>query len=397
MTERVRKELNGKELDSLFCEKRGLRLFDPFFFRKIEVLGSGAFGSVEKCLDIRDRKMVAVKKIKIKGEKDYEGNISSYLVETEMLKRIKESDHPNLAKMIGEFYESDSMGIIESLILVTEAGDFSLKEIMNCRLSMRTEEEKKKKKSAYEPEEIIGFLKQIIPAYQELKKLDIYHSDTKLENIIYSKEKKGFIIIDFGVANIVRGDLSDGVKLSDFVRGGTKGYNSPEKKIYFDKEDKIEEVEDCFDPFKCDMWALGVCIKKMAGNIDINSSKGILIEKIKYKLMETNWRVRYDVDDLAKLIHKENIVEINFEISEKKFLEKLEEERRKNFSDMIDLFQKAYMPVEELKMAKLEKEDLEKRLGKLNDENSKEYELNLKHLGKKKAYIKKLLKMIICN
>ena len=65
MEERVRIELNDKELDSLFCEKRNLKPFDPFFYRKIKLLGRGAFGSVVKYLDIRDQSMVAVKKIKI--------------------------------------------------------------------------------------------------------------------------------------------------------------------------------------------------------------------------------------------------------------------------------------------------------------------------------------------
>ena len=138
MEERVRIELNGGELDSLFCEKRNLKPFDPFFYRKIEELGKGHFGSVEKCLDIRDRSMVAVKKIKIKELPDYDdrlGNISSFLVETEVLRRIKETSHPILAKILGEFYIADNNGIIESLVLVSEAGDFSLKELINCRLN----------------------------------------------------------------------------------------------------------------------------------------------------------------------------------------------------------------------------------------------------------------------
>ena len=98
MEERVRIELNGSELDSLFCEKRNLNPFDPFLYRKIEELGKGGFGSVEKCLDIRDRSMVAVKKINIKEQPEYEKrliNISSFLVETEVLRRIEETSHPN--------------------------------------------------------------------------------------------------------------------------------------------------------------------------------------------------------------------------------------------------------------------------------------------------------------
>ena len=147
MEERVRIELNGSEPNSIFCEKRNLKPFDPFFYRKIEELGKGAFGSVEKCLDIRDRTMVAVKKINIKEQPEYDERlriISFFLVETEVLRRIKETSHPNLEKILGEFYIADNHGIIESLVLVSEAGEFSLKELFNCRLNSRSEEEKKK-------------------------------------------------------------------------------------------------------------------------------------------------------------------------------------------------------------------------------------------------------------
>lgn len=73
-------------------------------------------------------------------------------------------------------------------------------------------------------------MKKIVPAYQALSKLKIYHSDTMVDNVIYSLEKRGFIIIDFGVANVVSEDLQktlQGVNMSSYIRGGTDGYNSP--------------------------------------------------------------------------------------------------------------------------------------------------------------------------
>ena len=103
-------------------------------------------------------------------------------------------------------------------MLVTEAGDFSLEELIKCR-----------QKPAYKPDEVLLFLKQIAPAYLALKKLKIYHSDTKVGNIIYSREKKSFIVIDFGVANVVSEDIEE---MQYYVRGGTEGFNSPEKKKY---------------------------------------------------------------------------------------------------------------------------------------------------------------------
>lgn len=160
MESRLEEELNGKELSSEICEKKGIKLYDPFFYKEIESLGQGAFGSVEKCVDIRDRSMVAIKKIKIKSLKKYQErlwNIASFLVESEILKRIVKVNDPNLAKYIGEFYIQDKEGIIEYLILITEAGDFSLKELIKTRLNSRTEDEKKLEKAAYTPDEVLLF------------------------------------------------------------------------------------------------------------------------------------------------------------------------------------------------------------------------------------------------
>ena len=78
----------------------------------------------------------------------------------------------------------------------------------------------------------VHFLKQILPAYQILRQLRIYHSNTKLENIVYSEEKGGYIIIDFGIANIIGDNDENEVRMSDYIEGGSKSYNSPEKKFY---------------------------------------------------------------------------------------------------------------------------------------------------------------------
>ena len=378
MEGRLEEELAGKELSAEICEKKEIKEFDPFFFKKIEKLGEGAFGSVEKCVDIRDRTIVAVKKIKIKGVKDKIGNISSFLVEGEILKRILQRSHPHLAKYLGGFYVKDNAGVVESLVLVTEAGDFSLKQLIKCRL-----DSKNGNAAAYTPDEVFQLLEQLLPAYQALREMNIYHSDTKPENIVFSRERKGFIIIDFGVANVISEKVTnEGINLSSYIRGGTEGYNSPEKQFYFDKKGVIPDDLDKFNPFACDMWSLGAVIEKMSLPINDKLPGATLLKEIISKLKEKDWRGRYCVEDLISAISKYKPQSLDFNDTELRNIDSLEDERRKNYSEMFELFDEAFMPHEQLKMALKERASLEEKHGKINNLNSSHFEGNTRHLGK---------------
>ena len=375
-------ELGGKKLTAEICEERGIKEFDPFFYKKIETLGEGAFGSVERCVDIRDRSMVAIKKIKIKGVEDEITNMISFLVEREILKKILQKSHPNLAKFMGEFYVKDEAGLVESLVLITESGDFSLKELIKCRLERKSEEEKKNGSLApYTPDEVFQILKQIVPAYQALRDLNIYHSDTKPDNLIFSREKKAFVIIDFGVANLISESVTrKGVNMSSYLRGGTDGFNSPEKQSYIDTIDIPDDL-DKFNPYVCDMWSLGVVIEKMSEPIDEKQHGARLLKEIISDLKEVNWQRRYCVEDLTSAISKIKSDPSSFESAEIGYVDFLEEQRRKNYSDMFELFDQAFMPQEQLKMALKERESLEEKHGKLSNLNSSLFEKNIRQLG----------------
>ena len=68
---------------------------------------------------------------------------------------------------------------------------------------------------------------------------------------------------------------------------------------------------------------------------------------------------------------------------EKIFLEKLENERRKNYGEMINTFTNANIPQEELMNAQKHQEFLEKKFGKMNKKNFHLFENNIFDLGKK--------------
>ena len=82
---------DSDELNIKLCKNHGLTLFDDFKFKPLEILGKGSFGEVYKAMWIKNREMMAVKKVRIQGinkEKLVE-NIVSFMVEIEVLKIIK--------------------------------------------------------------------------------------------------------------------------------------------------------------------------------------------------------------------------------------------------------------------------------------------------------------------
>ena len=89
-------------------------------------------------------------------------------------------------------------------------------------------------------------------------------------------------------------------------------YNSFEKECYWkwaEEKNKInnpaeiqildENYPDCFNPFKCDMWSLGVCLNKMIGR-KINDNPTSLIEnKYLEHIIENNGITDCQVKKLA--------------------------------------------------------------------------------------------------
>ena len=124
------------ELTIEICKQFGLTEFDPTKYIELETLGSGAFGVVKKCKYIPIHEFHAVKKVSIQGTSRAKmiDKIASFLVESEIFKKLHRIQHPNIASFKGEYYIIDPVtNKIESLVLVTEAGDYTLAELFECR------------------------------------------------------------------------------------------------------------------------------------------------------------------------------------------------------------------------------------------------------------------------
>ena len=90
--------------------------------------------------------------------------------------------------------------------------------------------------------------KQILEGVKYMHKLNIVHRDIKMENILFDDKSGKIKFIDFSISTIVNQDK----KLIN-EPGGSMHYQSPE---FFNTENN----DGYYDPFKADIWAVGICL-----------------------------------------------------------------------------------------------------------------------------------------
>ena len=91
---------------------------------------------------------------------------------------------------------------------------------------------------------------------------------------------------------------------------------------------------------------------------------------------------KISVPDLKSAISNQNPEVSDLFSAYVSYLDYLKDERRKNyFSEMFDIYKKAYMHQEKLKLASRERDFLESKHGLLNASNSAQFEVNIRHLG----------------
>ena len=173
---------------------------------------------------------------------------------------------------------------------------------------------RKKNRKAYNKEDIMMLLLQLVNGLKLFRKKNVYHSDIKPDNIVINLEVGIYQFIDFGVGNLVSEESTNGDELDekefeieDLSYGGTDLYKSPEKAKYEsvdeDDYDKIDPDLKMFNPFKCDMYSLGKIFQIFQKNKLIENP--IQFEYFINKMTDKAWKTRICVGELSNKLEKE--------------------------------------------------------------------------------------------
>ncbi|KAL3080322.1 hypothetical protein niasHS_012427 [Heterodera schachtii] len=197
-----------------------------FGYRSAHKLGSGHYSKVYKVFDAQQTRHFAVKVTDLK-------NVSE-VFRTKFVPRElsiwRQLDHPNTVRMHHDFQESDYL---------FEVLDYAKKGDLHTYLERH---------GPLDETTCRAWMRQVIDGVSYLHEKGIVHRDLKPENILLFK-RDVLKIGDFGFAKqCAVGDMS-----STFC--GTRNYKAPEllqKRVY--------------DPFKPDVWSLGVVCFVMLTN-----------------------------------------------------------------------------------------------------------------------------------
>ncbi|KAJ7647422.1 Pkinase-domain-containing protein [Roridomyces roridus] len=193
-------------------------------FRRLEVVGRGAYGSVHKGVD-RAGNIVALKIINLDIESDDVGDIQR---EVALLTQLR--DAPNITKYFGCYMDGPRVWIVMEF---AEGGS---------ALSLM----KASKDGCLEEKYVNVMIREALVGLSYLHKVPVIHRDMKAANILVTATCK-VMIADFGVSALM---LSAGSKRNTMT--GTPYWMAPE----------VVQSVPAYDT-KADIWSLGIMIYEM--------------------------------------------------------------------------------------------------------------------------------------
>ena len=184
-----------------------------------QLLGSGAFGEVRKCIDRKSKVIRAVKIIR-KDSMSADEEVS-FKYEISILKKL---DHPNILKLYEVFEDEKKYYLVTELCKGGELFDEIIQKVQ------------------YSEKEAATIIQQVLRAVSYCHQIGVVHRDLKPENVLIDKEMNNTLkIIDFGTA----AEFERSVKLK--TTHGTSYYIAPE--VLFKSYDE-----------RCDIWSVGVIL-----------------------------------------------------------------------------------------------------------------------------------------
>ena len=193
-------------------------------YKIINLIESGAFGKVYKCLDTKTSSYVAIKRLLSNNK-----NIDNEINIPQMF------NHNNIIEIYDTFYENENMIIVTKFYDGNDLLDYFNINFINMELI-----------------ELINIFYKMTHSLILLNQKNVVHLDIKPENYIVNHND--LVLIDFGSAN----------KLDDKKQIKNIGYNAGTKKY------SPPEVFNNLIHINSDCWNLSICMLQMLNLIHNN-------------------------------------------------------------------------------------------------------------------------------
>ncbi|CAL5400742.1 unnamed protein product [Camellia sinensis] len=192
-----------------------------------EVIGSGAFGVVNKGLLLETKQTVAIKTVY--ASEDLHSSVPSTIMQEISL--LKEMEHANIVKtLVNRLLEA---------IPITDKEDYMIFEYLDYDLEKFMKKFPKKSKNK---QRIKNFLRQILSGLAYCHELKIMHRDLRPDNLLVDHEGSVVKIADFGLARKFGSPL--GEYCPEMIRISALDALAH---AYFKNDDGDEEEEEDYD------------------------------------------------------------------------------------------------------------------------------------------------------
>ena len=220
----------------------------------INLIGEGTYGKIYLVKNPKTNEKYALKQISLNNKIE----INNHKKQFELLMKLaEENPELNIIKILGiEVKQLDKFNTVLYILMEAGKSDWE-KEVYQRNLEQRY----------YKEEELMEILTSLVATFSSLQGKGISHRDVKPQNIVYfekneKRSKSIYKITDFGEAKINKSNkilLYDNFEkdTSKQTVRGTELYMSP---ILFNALRNTGEIDIKYNPYKSDVYSLGLCI-----------------------------------------------------------------------------------------------------------------------------------------